>query len=933
MNLLAELKRRKVYQVAAVYAAAAWGLLQVADVVFPRIGLPDWSITFLFALEVVGFPLALILSWIFDFTPGGVVRTGPGIRSAVTGNRESLAVLPFNNMSDDPSLDHLADGLVEDLITRLQGQLGIPVNSRNSTFCYKGEAIDVVRVAGELGAAFIVEGSVRIQGETARVTAQLIDANKDHHIWAEKFDRPHHDIFALQDELVESVASAILHHVPSGETEDVAGDESGDVRVSIHRGWVALVTVMLVSLAGVLTWTLEQRSDERWAREEVIPQIAKLLEADDRAGAFDRIEEIENILPSDPLLIEFREAASAVATILTDPSGVSVQYKPYGTADGDWRLLGVTPLENVRLPRGHLHLKFEGDGVTTTERLALNPSQQLDNFTFIPSEQRVWPDPIFRLAKRDASRQGMVYVASWEGPVAAPGISTANFIAVPGFHIDTYEVTNAQFKEFVDAGGYSDPRYWSGFELGDDGENDAGALFTDQTGQPGPAGWELGRYPHDTGDHPVTGVSWFEASAYARFRDKELPTIYHWYRAALHFYETVFPLSPAIIKQSNFSGEGTAPVGQYKSLGFMGAYDMGGNAREWLANAEGEYRWIAGGGWNQVPYMMPQEDFVTPFDRSAINGFRCIASIDGRPIPAALTAPTNELVASESLQLQPVGDDVYEIYRDQFGYLKQDLEPRLLSSTEWPHWREERIHIQSPYTEDGMDLLLLLPGSTDTPLQAIILMPGSDAFYPGATIEGYDWETYEPSVAAVLYSGRAVVLPMWDSSFSRGRGWSGDFANEPDRYREFTRSRTMHWRQDLGSALDYLETRQDIDSDRIGYLGISFGAIQPISLLAVEPRLKTALLVAGGLGGDSHHPLVKPVNHAPRVTMPVLMLNGRYDYGLPLEVRQKPLFELLGTPSKQKKHVVYEAGHVGFPVQQQRREIGAWLDKHLGKVR
>lgn len=178
MNLLSELKRRKVYQVAAVYAAAAWGLLQVADIIFPRLGLPDWSITFLFALEVVGFPLALILSWIFDIAPGvGVVRTAAqSTKTARPGDRKSLAVLPFNNMSDDKALNHLADGLVEDLITRLQGALGIPVNSRNSTFLYKGAAIDIVKAATELGAAFVVEGSVRVQGDTARITTQLIDA-------------------------------------------------------------------------------------------------------------------------------------------------------------------------------------------------------------------------------------------------------------------------------------------------------------------------------------------------------------------------------------------------------------------------------------------------------------------------------------------------------------------------------------------------------------------------------------------------------------------------------------------------------------------------------------------------------------------------------------------------------------------------------------
>ena len=262
MNLFSELKRRKVYQVAAIYTAAAWGLLQVADVMFPRLGLPDWTVTFLFALELIGFPLALILSWIFDFKTGGIVRTGTDDTAAVP-NRESLAVLPFNNMSDDPSLDHLADGLVEDLITRLQGNIGIPVNSRNSCFVYKGEAVDIVKAAEELGAAFIVEGSVRVQGDIARVTAQLINVENDHHLWAEKYDRPIGDIFALQDELVESMAQAITRHISAEEIAQGAPEESTDQPAGLRKSWVALTAVVVLSLAGVLTWSLEQRGDER----------------------------------------------------------------------------------------------------------------------------------------------------------------------------------------------------------------------------------------------------------------------------------------------------------------------------------------------------------------------------------------------------------------------------------------------------------------------------------------------------------------------------------------------------------------------------------------------------------------------------------------------------------------------------------------------
>jgi len=892
VKVLTELKRRRVYRVAAIYAAAAWGLLQVADIIFPLLGLPDWSVTFLFAVEVVGFPLALILSWIFDYTPAGVVRSGdlPG-DSARARSRRSLAVLPFSNFSNDSNLEHLADGLVEDLITRLQGQLGLPVNSRNSCFVYKNVAVDIPKVAEELGAAYIVEGSVRVQGDIARVTAQLIEAANDHHLWAEKFDRPLDDIFALQDELVESIAASVTRHLPAGEAAEAAPVEEVARPVRLQKRWVALATVVVLGLAAVLTWTLERRSQERWAREEALPHIEQLIQADDTIGAFTEITELAAVLPSDPLLLKYRDQVSVPATILSEPSGVSVSYKAYGVIDADWTLLGNTPLQDVRLPRGYLQLKFEGDGVVTTQRLLRNPTALLNNFGWstVPEE---WPEAVVQLAAADTAPEGMVYVEPWSGNIPLPNVTMDSADSVPAYFIDAFEVSNARFQEFVDADGYGDSRYWDDLDFGDADWREVVATFTDQSGQPGPAGWELGRFRPGDDDLPVTGVSWFEAVAYARFRGKELPTPYHWYRAAMDYMEVIAPVAPAVIKQSNFAGAGLAPVGEYPSLSFYGAYDMGGNAREWLWNANGDRRWMAGGAWNQVPYMFFGAEFESPYDRGPTNGFRCVVNANGQPTAAPLLAASREHDDFDWTLEEPVDDATYAIYRELFGYLKQDAEPQLLSSEQKTWWREDRIHIRSPYSEKGMDLLLMLPNDGRPPLHAMILMAGSDTFRNGSSLEGYDWNAYEPSIATVLRSGRAVVLPVWEGTFGRGLRRPG---GDDEAWREWYRTRILRWRQDLGSTLDYLETRDDIDSERIGYLGISGGASLPMAALAVEPRLKTAVLVAGGLDGSDLPPSVQPKNHAPRITIPVLMLNGRYDQGYSLESRQEPLFELWAT--------------------------------------
>lgn len=924
MKFFRELQRRKVYQVAAVYAAAAWGLLQVADIIFPRLGLPDWSVTFLFAIEVVGFPLALILSWIFDFTPSGMVRTGDMAGDdRVARDRESLAVLPFLNMSDDADLEHLADGLVEDLITRLQGNIGIPVNSRNSCFVYKGVAVDIPKVADELGAAFVMEGSVRVQGDVARITAQLINASNDHHLWAEKYDRPMGDVFALQDELVESMAQALAEHLPSGDVQQLA---TADQPVGLKKRWIALAAALVLGLSGVLTWSLEQRGQERWAREVALPEIEQLIEADDNIGAFAQIEIVAAVLPTDPLVLKIREQVSSLATILTQPSGVGVSYKAYGDDGAGWVTLGSTPLRDVRLPLGYLQLKFEGEGVDTAQKVVRNPTSLLNNFELSPSLDQ--SDFVIRLATADEGREGMIYVETWSGRIPLPYASIQPAENVPAYFIDTFEVTNAQFQAFVDADGYNNSRYWEGLDFGDLAWSEAVADFTDQTGQPGPAGWEMGQFRSGDDQLPVTGVSWFEAMAYARFSGKQLPSLYHWYRAAMDSLELIAPVAPAVIKQSNFAGNGLVPVGLYPGLSYFGAYDMGGNAREWLRNADGELRWMAGGGWNQVPYMFFQGELITPFDRGPTNGFRCVAGAVGQPIPDLLMSATDTRSDPDPRLEVPVDDATYEIYRDQFGYLKRELNPQVLSSTQKTYWREEKIHISSPYGEDGMDVLLMLPNDVTPPFQTMIFMPGADSFSTGASLDGYDWNDYEPSVAAILRSGRSVVLPVWDGAFSRGLRPPEDKEGR----REYVRTMALRWRQDLGSTLDYLQTRDDFDSDRIGFLGVSYGASAPIFMLAVEPRLKTAILVAGGLTWLSAHPSVQPTNYAPRVTVPVLMLNGRYDLNFPLQTIQQPLFNLLGTDAAHKKHVIYDSGHAGFPVRQERREILSWLDTYLGPV-
>lgn len=186
-RLLSELRRRRVVHAAAVYAAAAFVVVQAVDIAFPALKLPDWTVTFVVAAALAGFPLALALAWAYDITPAGVRRTADAavIEPATTEpvlDRRRIAVLPFANISPDPADEYFADGMTEELISVLSRLRGLEVIARTSVMAYKAQPKPVAVVGRELRAGTLLEGSVRKAGDRVRITVQLIDATADAHL-------------------------------------------------------------------------------------------------------------------------------------------------------------------------------------------------------------------------------------------------------------------------------------------------------------------------------------------------------------------------------------------------------------------------------------------------------------------------------------------------------------------------------------------------------------------------------------------------------------------------------------------------------------------------------------------------------------------------------------------------------------------------------
>lgn len=232
-----ELRRRRVFRVAAVYFAVAFVLVETSDLVFPALEIPSWAYTLVVVLAIMGFPIAMVLAWAFDLTPEGVHRTEPlpgtadsapqsaaprdpapsGVRpptpSAARPPRPpggpSIAILPFTNLSGNPEDEYFSDGVTEDIMARVCSVPGLRVISRTSVMRYKGATTPIPEIVGELGVAYVMEGTVRRTPERVRIVVQLVDGATDLNLWVETYDRKVEDVFAIQSEVAARVADAL----------------------------------------------------------------------------------------------------------------------------------------------------------------------------------------------------------------------------------------------------------------------------------------------------------------------------------------------------------------------------------------------------------------------------------------------------------------------------------------------------------------------------------------------------------------------------------------------------------------------------------------------------------------------------------------------------------------------------------------------------
>jgi formylglycine-generating enzyme required for sulfatase activity/dienelactone hydrolase len=672
------------------------------------------------------------------------------------------------------------------------------------------------------------------------------------------------------------------------------GRHSFNVRRVLRRPAVAAALgTVAVAAIGIGIWWWRASAREQWARETAPMEVQRLFEARDVAGAYWVAREALTAAPDDSVVRQLWSDVTMPMSFDSTPPGAEVSVNGYSTESDRWIVLGRTPLEDVRVPFELMRVRISRDGFAPVE----------GTLTALQSTYMLQPE--------GTVPPGMVFVPPATG--RALGVTQA----LSEFWIDRYEVSNRDFKVFVDRGGYRDPQYWTEPIVANGRVlvgADAMSLFRDRTGRPGPATWELSSYPEGQADVPVSGVSWYEAAAYAAFVGKKLPTAFHWNAAAA--FASISGLFDDILKSSNFDLKGPAPGGIYRGLGVFGTYDMAGNVKEWCWNEVPGGRMILGGGWNEPPYMFSHSDAQPPIQRLPTYGFRLVKEIT--PSDPALAAPITRRIRDHT-KLAPAGDAQFEALRGFYRFDATPLNARVEAIEDARDWIKETISFDAAYGGERIRAYLFTPRhGAKPPYQAVVHVPGAYAQFQKSS-----QDAQLAPIDFLVRSGRAVLYPVYKGTFERSIKLTG---------RNALRDMLTAAGKDLVRSVDYLHTRNDIDATRLGFHGISLGGWAGVMFTVIEPRFKASVLVSSGLPATAMPPEIDPLNFAPRVRVPTLMVNGKSDFTFPVESNQRPLYRLLGVREDLKRHVVLDGGHTPIRTHDSVKAVLDWFDRHLGPI-
>jgi len=734
-----------------------------------------------------------------------------------------------------------------------------------------------------------------------------------------------------------------LKHIKQGlETAQVATARTGEDatshakstaeiligEVKRHKRGVALaLVVLLVGAAAFYYW---RSANLKWARAQV-PRIEELAQAERFFEAYDLALSVKKYLPEEPTIARLMRTMADDLSVSTEPPGAQVYLKRFAPDEsGNFpprQLVGATPLNHLQIARGAYILYIEKEGYANLER----------TISGLPPRPGLIPRPPMRIEEKliEAARvpDRMAYVPGGDYRLTSWWRPTEERVRLDAYFIDKFEVTNREYKEFINAGGYQKRQLWK-YPFVKDGKSltweEAMLTFKDRTGLPGPRNWSSQDFPEGKAEHPVTDVTWYEAAAYAAFRGKQLPTIFQWEKAArgaraVSGAAQLMPWSylaetETVDHRANFKGQGSMPVASLEfGMSPYGCYHMAGNVSEWCFNERSSGFMTGGGSWADPAYMFGAYDSYPGFYSSNELGFRCaLNSPEAKgdqgagPIEGEVKGPT----------YVPASEANVKAWLNYYRYEKTPLEAKVIEVKETDEWRREKITYVGAEGERAI-AYLYLPKNFSRPLQVIHIHPSGAVRNRNVSLPQH----VERSLAPFIKSGRAVLAIVLKGYIERD--WPANYTAPSTTQAEY-RDVAVNWITDLRRGLDYLETRGDIDMNCIAYYAESACGSDLIAP-AIETRYRTVVL--WGCGPDKSDqqsiPEANPINFAPHIRGPKLMIQGRYDESAPLKIAAEPIYKLLREP---KKLSIFVGGHRP-PHEFLVPMVNGWLDEKLGPVR
>ena len=666
-----------------------------------------------------------------------------------------------------------------------------------------------------------------------------------------------------------------------------------DISVTRSKSKIKLILTSLLSLIliGIFIHFFKKINDNENLINEKIPQVIKLLDEGNVDIAFLETKKLIEDYPTNEVIKSYFEKSSQYAYLNTNIEGVEVSVKY--TGDSIYNYLGKTPIDSFPVSKSrksHI-LKLDYDG-----KEFIQNSKLFHNYVF-PNKNIKIPE----------NHKAFLGSDSW---MFLQGVNFDN-VKIEPFSISKNEVSNKDFQQFVDDGGYENPLYWDfPFQIGNQtlDFNSTVKLFTDKYGKLGPANWSYGKYPSGLEDHPVTGISWFEAKAYAKYKNMSLPNIFQWLYAS-GLPEDWFEINRSVTNDSNYNSAQTRSVnnnnGSYNELN-----NIGGNVKEWTLNPNGDSKEkfsILGGSFSEQPYTFNNYYSLSPMDRSIGNGIRLSKNLTNTK-----NTKQNNFVVEQFerniLDLPDVSDELFEFYKSQFDYKKPLIDVKTTTISGFQDgYTAQKFEMETTYgTGEKLFGYIVYSNKFKGKYDPVIFFPNASSITNNSDSNLYQGMF---GMKHLVDEGYAIIHPVYHNTYSRKKTYNTFWPDESENYK----NTIIKIGQDFKRSIDYIESRSDFNIENLSYFGYSWGSTTSNYLLAIDDRVKSAFLCVGGVMSQKSKPEVEAHYYLRRIKTPIFHVIGKVDGIFSYEKSFKPWKNLIGTDTDKLKTLELDDFGHGIP--------------------